>query len=174
MPPPAHEPTQAPVTGRPGELLDRFLARLIDGLIIGAAYFVISQILAGMFLNGLTYSTSEWFLYWTVLSLLWTPLAIGYFAFMESTRGQTFGKMAVKLETFGPDGGHPTLEQAVRRNIFYALNLVSIVPVIGGLVSALASLAAVIMIAVGINNDPVRRQGWHDRFAGGTYVLKVG
>ena len=30
------------------------------------------------------------------------------------------------------------------------------------------------MIAVSINNDTVRRQGWHDQFAGGTYVLKVG
>ncbi len=30
------------------------------------------------------------------------------------------------------------------------------------------------MIAVGINSDTVRRQGWHDHFAGGTYVLKVG
>ena len=31
-----------------------------------------------------------------------------------------------------------------------------------------------IMIAVGINSDTVDRQGWHDKFAGGTRVLKIG
>ena len=34
--------------------------------------------------------------------------------------------------------------------------------------------APVIMIAVGINNDTVNRQAWHDNFAGGTRVVKVG
>ena len=34
----APEPMNPPVVGRPGELLDRFLARLIDGLIIGVVY----------------------------------------------------------------------------------------------------------------------------------------
>jgi hypothetical protein len=30
------------------------------------------------------------------------------------------------------------------------------------------------MIAVGINNDPINRQAWHDHFAGETRVLKEG
>ncbi len=30
------------------------------------------------------------------------------------------------------------------------------------------------MIAVGINTDTLRRQAWHDKFAGGTQVLKIG
>ena len=40
--------------------------------------------------------------------------------------------------------------------------------------AGLGALIGVIMIAVGINNDAARRQGWHDKFAGGTYVLKIG
>ena len=66
------------------------------------------------------------------------------------------------------------MEQSIRRNIIYAANLVSIVPILGWIVGPLAALVGVIMIAVGINSDPVRRQGWHDRFAGGTSVVKVG
>ena len=86
---------------------------------------------------------------------------------MDSTRGQTLGKMALKLQVFGPNGGHPTVEQSVRRNIFYAFQLIAIIPILGGLVAGIAALVGVIMIAVGINNDTVRRQGWHDQFAGG-------
>ena len=174
MPPPAPEPTNAPVTGRPGELLDRFLARLIDGLVIGVAYGILASIFQNLFLNGFVYSTGEWLLYWIVLTLIWVPLALGYFAFMDSTRGQTLGKMALKLQVFGPNGGHPTAEQSVRRNIFYAFQLAAIIPILGGFVAGIAALVGVIMIAVGINTDTVRRHGWHDRFAGGTYVLKVG
>jgi uncharacterized RDD family membrane protein YckC len=173
MPPPQPEPT-APLVGRPGELLDRFLARLIDGLIIGVVYGILSGILQAVFLQGFVYSTSEWLLYWIVLTLIWVPLALGYFAFFDSTRGQTLGKMALKLQVYGPGGGHPTIEQSIRRNIFYAFQVVAIVPILGGLVAGVAGLVAVIMIAVQINNDTVRRQAWHDHFAGGTYVLKMG
>ena len=42
---------------------------------------------------------------------------------MESSRGQTLGKMVLKLRRSGPTGSNPTLEQALRRNIFYAANL---------------------------------------------------
>ena len=174
MPPPAPEPTNAPVGGRPGELLDRFLARLIDGLVLGVVYGILSSILSNLFLQGILYSRGEWLLYWAVLTLIWVPIALGYFAFMDSSRGQTLGKMALKLQVFGPNGGHPTVEQSIRRNIIYAAQLIAIIPILGSLVAGLAALVGVIMIAVNINTDTVRRQGWHDKFAGGTYVLKVG
>jgi len=178
QPPPAPGPAGGgPVPGvpRPGELLDRFLARLIDGILLGIAFGILAAIFGGIFLNGLTYSTGEWLLYWLFVSVIETALAIGYFAFMESSNGATLGKQLLKLRVVGPDGAsNPTMEQAVRRNAFYALQLVYIVPIVGAVFGGLAMLAAVIMIAVTINNDPVNRQGWHDRFAGGTRVLKVG
>ena len=36
------------------------------------------------------------------------------------------------------------------------------------------SVTAAVLIAIGISNDKVNRQGWHDRFAGGTQVWKIG
>ncbi len=181
-PPPSPEqqpqqPAQQPATPgvpRPGELLDRFLARLIDGIILGVAFFILSSIFNGIFISGLTTSVAEYVVYALFTYVIWIALVIGYFAFMETSRGQSLGKMALKLRAVGADGGNPTLEESVRRNSFYAIQLISIIPVLGWVLGPILSLVAVIMIAVGINNDTVNRQGWHDRFAGGTKVLKVG
>ena len=102
-------------------------------------------------------------------------ITIGYFAFMESSRGSPLGKMALKLKVTGarrrqpPDDGAIAPPQLLlrdpagqhrpdrRRDLRWP-----------------RVLAAVIMIAVSINNDTVDRQGWHDKFAGGTHVLKIG
>lgn len=174
MPATPDEPVVGATAERPGELLDRFLARLVDGVLLGVVYAILSQIIGSILLTGFIYSRGELLVYYLVTMVLFTAVSIGYFAFMESSRGQTVGKMLLKLQTFGPDGGHPTMEQAIRRNIMYAASLIGIVPVIGLWLSPLVSLAVVVLIAVGINNDPVRRQGWHDKFAGGTEVRKVG
>ena len=109
-----------------------------------------------------------------VSAILTTILYLGYFGYMESSRGQTVGKMLMKLHVQGPDGGKPTLEQALKRNIWLGLPLLGIIPIIGGIVGSLLELVAVIMIAVGINSDAVRRQPWTDKFAGGTQVIKEG
>jgi uncharacterized RDD family membrane protein YckC len=177
-PPPAPGPAGGhPVPGvpRPGELLDRFLARLIDGILLGVVFGILSAIFSGIFLSGLTYSTGEWLLYWLFVSVITVAITMGYFAFMESNNGASLGKQLLKLKVVGPDGvSNPTMEQALRRNAFYAIQLAYIVPIVGAIFGGLAMLAAVIMIAVTINNDTVNRQGWHDRFAGGTRVLKIG
>ena len=174
MPPTPQETPGTPVAGRPGELIDRFLARLVDGLILGVAYWVLSAIFASLFLQGVIDSTGDVFLYATFLSVFFVAVAIGYFAWFESNRGQTLGKQLLKLQVHGPTGGNPTMEQAVRRNVFYAAQLITIIPVVGWIVGPVASLVLVVLIAVTINNDTARRQGWHDQFAGGTYVLKIG
>jgi uncharacterized RDD family membrane protein YckC len=98
-------------------------------------------------------------------SIITAAVSVGYFAFMESNMGQTVGKMAMSLRTEGPGGAKPTMAEAVKRNAWYAL---SIVPFLGGLLQ----LAAVIYIAVTINNSP-SRIGAHDTFAGGTRVVKT-
>ncbi len=108
-----------------------------------------------------------------VSAVLSTVIYLGYFGFMESNRGQTVGKMLMKLHVEGPTGGKPTLEEAIKRNIWLGLPLLGIVPIIGGVIGSLGQLVAVIMIAVGINNDPVKRQPWTDKFAG-TQVIKEG
>lgn len=178
-PPPSPAPTGAPSpqpgVSRPGELLDRFLARLVDGVLIGIVFGIVSAIGSAVFLSGFSYSAGEWFLYWLVVSVIQVAVTLGYFAYMESNSGQTVGKMLLKLKVLAPDGeSPPTLEQALRRNAFYAIQLAFIVPIVGQLLGGLAMLAAVVYIAVTINNDTVRRQGWHDNFAGGTRVVKIG
>jgi uncharacterized RDD family membrane protein YckC len=145
--------------GAPGNLLDRFLARFIDGIIVGIAFWIVYVILMG--------AINSYFLGLFVTGIVAAVLYIGYFAYMESERGQTLGKQLMKLKTLGPDGAsNPTMEQAVRRNIWYAFD---IFPILGGL----AMLVSVIVIAVGINSDP-QRQHWFDKFAGGTKVIKIG
>jgi uncharacterized RDD family membrane protein YckC len=165
-PPP---PAAAPVQGvpRPGELLDRFLARFIDGIIVGVVVVIINVVLAGL--------SDSWLLTNAVSALVSAILYVGYFAYFESDRGQTIGKQVMKLKVFGPDGAsNPTMEQAVRRNIWAGFGIAGVIPVLGALLGGLAQLAAVIMIAVNINADPVKRQHWFDKFAGGTQVMKIG
>lgn len=160
---------------RPGELGDRFLARLIDGVGLGIVYGIFFGILSAIFLSGFSDSVGEVLIFYIFLSIITTLVNLGYYVYFESDRGATIGKQLMKLKVVGPDGtSHPTVEQAVRRNIFLAFGLASIVPIVGQFLGGLASLVAVIMIAVGINGDTARRQGWHDKLAGGTQVLKIG
>ncbi len=166
-PPPAMGP-------RPGELMDRFLARIIDGLLIFVVNLVVVIfVVVGVIMGaGSGLGQADSFVAGAVSAVLTTLIYLGYFAFLESSRGQTVGKMVLKLHVQGPDGGLPTLEQAIRRNIWAGFSILGIIPIVGGFIGAIASLVAVIMIAVGINNDPARRQAWHDKFAGGTQVIK--
>lgn len=180
-PPPAPEPVPgampAPPVGvpRPGELIDRFLARLIDGVLLGIVFGICNVVFSSLFLTGFTYSTGEYLLYWLFVSVVTVAVSLSYYAYLESSNGATLGKQLLKLKVVGPDGvSNPTLEQAIRRNIFIAIQLAFIVPILGTILGGLGYLAAVIMIAVSINNDTVNRQGWHDHFAGGTRVLKIG
>ena len=164
-------PTQPYGPGQPGNLLDRFLARLLDNVILAVAFGIISAVVGSIVYSGF-HSTGEIFLYYLISGIINTIIGLGYFAYMESSRGQTLGKMVLKLRTFGPDGqSNPTMEQAIRRNIYYVFPLIAIVPVIGWFLYPIAAIAALILIVVGINSDP-RRQHWFDKFAGGTQVVK--
>jgi len=98
-------------------------------------------------------------------------LYIGYLSFMESSSGKTLGKMLLKLEVRGPQGGPPTMEQAVKRNAYFGLALLGAIPFVGWLLQFIAMVAAIIYILVTINNSPTN-QGWHDVFASGTWVVK--
>ena len=65
------------------------------------------------------------------------------------------------------------MEEAFKRNAWVAIGILGAIPFLG-FVASLLSLAAVITIAVTISNDRVARHGWHDNFAGGTTVFRVG
>src|SRR4051794_36786898 len=160
---------------RPGELLDRFIARFVDLVIVGIANAIITAVLiVGLFsMNAGSFGFGGSFAAGAISAVITTAIYLGYFGLMESSQGKTVGKMIMKLHVEGASGGKPTLEEAVKRNIWLGLPLLGIVPILGGLVAAVGELVAIIMIAVGINNDPVRRQPWTDKFAG-TQVIKEG
>lgn len=171
---PGPPPGQPPIAARPGELGDRFVARLIDGILLAVAYLLLSVVFGALFLHGYRHSFGERFLYVAATAITSTALWLGYFGYLESTRGQTIGKMVMKLQTVGPSGGRPTMEQAVRRNVFLAAPLLTVIPVIGPFLTFAVAALGQGLAAVGINSDSRFRQGWHDLFAGGTHVLKVG
>jgi uncharacterized RDD family membrane protein YckC len=170
-PPPPIEPMQIPPAsgvGAPGDLGNRFLARLIDHILLGIVTFVIivPLFIAAMFTDVSGFDFFGGFSAGSLVSgIVVAVIVIGYFSLMESQIGQTVGKMLLNLRTEGPAGGKPTFEQALKRNAWYAL---AIIPILGGL----AQLAVAIYIAVTINNSATRT-GWHDTFAGGTRVVKT-
>lgn len=162
---------------RPAELLDRFLARLIDVVIVGVVGYIINQVIVGaiinpgttMTLSGLAGATIAYIIISAIIS---TVLYLGYFGFMESSQGKTVGKMVMKLHVESTTGGNPTLQQALQRNIWLGASILGVIPLLGSIIAAIIELVAVILIAVQINSDPERRP-WTDRFAD-TRVIKEG
>ncbi|MDD9207103.1 RDD family protein [Georgenia sp. 10Sc9-8] len=185
MPPPqqygGYAPMGGPGYGQPADVMPRFLARLLDFLIVGITYgIVVSFIIVGLIMGTSDAGTVGMMgggdlgavdVVSTILSAL---VLLAYFSLMESYIGRTLGKMIMKLEVRGADGGRPTLGEAVRRNAWTALGIVGIVPFVGWLLSWVLQLAAAVAIAVTVSNDTVTRQGWHDRFADGTTVVRAG
>lgn len=169
-PPPPPAPGYQPAGSMAGQTADlgiRIGARVIDAILLGIVYtIIIVPIMVAIAFNDASAFGFGFGIGNIIINIIFAAVSVGYFALMESNRGQTVGKMLLKLKTVGPDGGNPTMEQAVKRNAWMAL---SIVPVLGGL----AQLAAAIYIMVTINSDPANR-GWHDQFAGGTSVIRVG
>jgi uncharacterized RDD family membrane protein YckC len=156
----------------------RFLARLIDFVILGIVVAIIDAILfAGIFGlasgGGFGVSMGGSYAYGVLSGVLGAVIYLGYFSLLESRNGQTLGKMLLKLRTEGPDGNPPSMDLAVKRNFWVALGALAIIPIVGGLIGGLAELVIVIVIAVTISNSPTK-QGWHDTFAGGTRVIKIG
>ncbi len=163
---------------QPADLMPRLLARLLDFILVGVVNAIVSAVLlGGIFgvssagsLSGTGVGGN--YAYSALSGVIGAAISLAYFALLESRTGQTVGKMLFKLRTEGPAGGPPSLEVAVRRNFWVALDVLAVVPVVGGLVGGIAELVIVIMIIVTISQSPVR-QGWHDRLAG-TRVVKIG
>ncbi|UGT45903.1 RDD family protein [Nocardia yamanashiensis] len=129
----------------------RLVARIIDGFIVGIPTAIIGFVLP----NGLS-------LLWTIISPL---LMLAYFVGLEVTQGATFGKQIFKLKVLAPGGGALDPVTSLKRNVFIAAG---VVPYLGSVVE----LGLMIWAGVSISQDP-NGQGWHDKFAGGTQVIKT-
>ncbi|WP_420750921.1 RDD family protein [Rhodococcus sp. O3] len=156
----APQPSFGPGAGQPGELLPRLGARIIDALIVGIPVGIVTAIVA----------FADSFFLSAVVGLLSGVAMLGYSAYFECTKGATVGKKVLGLSVIGPNGGLPTLEEAAKRNAYLALQSLTWIPILGWLFN-IASIAAYIGIAVTIEQSPTK-QGFHDKFAGGTRVVK--
>lgn len=178
QPPQGQQPYYAPPVsdysqaGQPADLGTRVIARIIDNVLLAVVNGIIGATLgADAFSTLLTTGRVD---YGTLalITVLNAAIILGYFVLLESTRGQTLGKMLLKVRTVGAGGGNPTAAEALKRNLWTAVGLISLVPALGW-ASNLLQLAAAISIIVTISNNPATRQGWHDKFAG-TRVVKTG
>lgn len=146
------QPSTYSTGGQPGGLLPRWLARIIDGIVIAIVAFF------------LAFATDSLSNVW-VTGLFTGLLTFVYYVAFEVTQGWTPGKKLLGLSVHGPAGApKPTLQQSAIRNAF---TLLPIVPFVGGLLGVIA----IVIIAVTINGSATK-QGKHDELAGGTQVLK--
>jgi len=150
---PGGYPPPPPQFGHPGSLGVRFLARVIDGILVG----IVAMILAFVF------DVESNIL---VTGLFSGLLMFAYFVGTEVSQGASLGKKMLGLSVRGAGGAaKPDLKQSAIRNSF---TLLPIVPYIGGLLAFIAY----VVIAVTINSSPTK-QGKHDELAGGTQVVKA-
>lgn len=139
-------------TQTPGGLGRRWLARVIDGIVV---------MIGAFFLSFVTDSLSS---YW-VTGLFTGLLMFIYYVAFEVGMGSTPGKKVLGLAVHGPGGTpKPTAAQSAIRNAF---TLLTIIPWVGGLLA----VVAMIVIAVTISGSPTK-QGKHDELAGGTQVVR--
>jgi uncharacterized RDD family membrane protein YckC len=150
---PSANPPPSARAQQPGGLGRRFLARLIDGILVNIVAFLLSLFL---------FEKDTWFL---ATSLFSGVLMFGYFVFFEVTYGSSPGKKLLGLAVHGPGGApKPDAKQSAIRNAF---TLLAVLPYVGGLLA----LVAYLVIAATISTSPTK-QGKHDQLAGGTQVVK--
>ena len=137
----------------PGTLVWRIGAHIIDSVVL-LVLFVVMWILIG-----------------NLVSVVWVPYAntaivIVYAVALETVRGQTLGKQALRLQVHNQDGAYPTPGQALRRNFYFALALLP------GFIGGLIALAVIGWIAASILVNIDDRRGINDRFANQTFVTR--
>ncbi len=142
----AVSPVALPV---PAEFPARLAARGIDALVLVALDIGLGRLMGFGF---------DWL-------LLGSATVLAYFCLLDTLVGATPGKLALGLRVTGPDGGRPSLRQALIRE---ASTVVGAIPFVGPLLA----LAAWTGIAMTIRANPLR-QGKHDLLAGGTRVLRI-
>lgn len=146
-----------------GTMGSRFLARVVDGLIIGLPFGILMMILQ------FAVVASDPDMWW--ISLIVAPLSsiamILYEGLMISTRGATVGKSVAGLRVVTElSATHGTA--AVGSGTSFTRIAVMIAP---GLIPCLGSIVSALMVLSPFF-DEQGRQGWHDK-AAKTYVIST-
>jgi uncharacterized RDD family membrane protein YckC len=132
----------------PPSISRRITARLIDYLVVAAASGGLGAALGFGFI-------------WLLFTAL---LVLAYFVVGDAWSGTTIGKAALGLRVEGASGRRPSFVAALTRESFVLLGAV---PFVGPFLALVAWVA----LFVTIRSSP-QGQGWHDRWAGGTRVVR--
>lgn len=124
----------------------RFLASLIDGIIIGLANTAINFMLKAILGDGAG----------SLSMILNLALSIAYYVWYQNKNGQTIGKKAMNIKVVTYEGKTPTMFAFFLRDI------------VGKIVSTITLFIGYLMVLW----DP-KKQSLHDKIAG-TYVIRVG
>jgi uncharacterized RDD family membrane protein YckC len=135
----------APLPGSPGEVGNRFVARLVDGLVL-ALVFVPLLAAGALPAEG------------TGAALVVGLGGFVYAAFLDATGG-TLGKRLLRMTVVDRHGTPPGLGAGATRNLWL---LTSLLP---GVIGQSVAVAVSVVIAVTIAQHPIDL-GWHDRAAG--------
>jgi uncharacterized RDD family membrane protein YckC len=134
--PPATYGSAGPVVGPgPGQIAGvgrRVGAYLIDGAILFAALIaalIVFGILAAIAQTGWIVSLAV--IPWLIASVVYTP-------YLESTRGQTYGKRYVHLRVVSEDGGKATTGQCVKRYLGWLVDGMSFIVPLGFIVALMS------------------------------------
>jgi len=139
-------------------------ARVIDWLIVAIPMNIIYTAL---------FWVAPWFIALAVGFVL-SFAAFAYFVYFETQQeGATVAKKLLKLKVVGAQGGIPIIEESAKRNSWMLVGVLAWLPVFFlPLFLGFIWIGLAVSIAVTINSDP-RNQGWHDKFAGGTSVVRT-
>ena len=167
----------------PAEWWERFVARLIDGVVFGIASMIVSSILFIVLVPVFAFSAYQgmagpvlflaYLASWVVSGVLFAA----YDYFLHARTGQTLGKMALRIRVVTVDG-RPLSQQVLLRRAAAYPGVFALIGVLAGLswsAGALGTLLAVgLTLADGIPviTDQRLHQALHDRFAG-TVVIKA-
>jgi len=137
--------------------LNRFIAYIIDSIILGLVVSLIALIVAmpivliEVFSHG--FRPESW-APWSAFPVLMSILSLLYYALLESSRGATIGKGIMGLKVITGRGERPTLDKAFLRNI-----------------SKLHWMLLLLDILIGLGTPGNPNQKFSDRYVG-TLVVK--
>lgn len=172
QPPPPDPSAQAPQTAKGWATLDtghsvelagagrRLLARIVDLLI-----FILFAIIVGIATSGTGDASDESTEVPLGLTLLFIAVSLVYEVWMIAARGQTLGKMAMRVKVVRVDtGGSPGLNTSFNRWV-----LPGVFGAIGAFYQVVGLVSALIYLSLLWGKN---RQGWHDMVAK-TLVVKT-
>jgi uncharacterized RDD family membrane protein YckC len=154
----------------------RLGALMIDGLVLFAVAFAV-VICVSAFL-ALAYPTVRLDIDgWpagAVAYVVTTAALLGWYGGWQHGVGATPGMLALRLRVRDPSGeANPSLRAAVTRNLPQVLVGFSDYSGNETIDALLVIVALVVYVAIGITiSSSPTRQGFHDRLAGGTYVVR--